>query len=414
MDSALVRTPRHPVPAVVTAMNLNGLGVARALGRHGVRVIGVHSGPPVPELRTRFLREVWDTEPGPAALIATLIERAAGLGERPVLLPITDESVQAIAENRAAIERHYRLALPASETVLALLSKKGIDAAANEHGVRVPATWVVEVPDQLERLAPDLPYPCILKPQNKSAEFSAAGGRKAAVYDDAAALLSAYRGFCAVEPRVVVQQFIPGGDGDVWFCLACADARGELLGAFTGRKIRQWPPYCGGTAAAEPVDAPEIEAITRDFFRRVAMRGPCSIEFKRDPRDGTFYMIEPTVGRTDWQNAIADNCGVPLAYLAYCDAAGVPIPELRPTRIRWRWMHFAADRLSAHHYRRRGELGRLAWLWSVRPPLRTAYLAFDDPAPFLSIARSTARRIVAKLLRRRTAAGDRPARMPST
>ena len=39
---------------------------------------------------------------------------------------------------------------------------------------------------------------------------------------------------------------------------------------------------------------------------------------------------------------------------------------------------FGSDRLSADYYIRRGELGRLAWLWSIRPPIRCGYFALDE------------------------------------
>jgi hypothetical protein len=60
-------------------------------------------------------------------------------------------------------------------------------------------------------------------------------------------------------------------------------------------------------------------------------------------------------------------------------------------------VEFGTDRLAAHYYRERGELGRLAWLWSIRPPVRGAYFALDDPKPFLRILRRTLRRVRQKV-----------------
>ena len=57
------------------------------------------------------------------------------------------------------------------------------------------------------------------------------------------------------------------------------------------------------------MEDPRLVTMTADFFQRVGMTGACSMEFKRDPRDGEYYMIEPTVCRTDWQNAVADANG---------------------------------------------------------------------------------------------------------
>jgi predicted ATP-grasp superfamily ATP-dependent carboligase len=242
-----------------------------------------------------------------------------------------------------------------------------------------------------------IPFPCILKPQAKTAAYTAAGGKKAYVIDDLDSLRSTYASFCDVEPRVVIQQFIPGGDDQVYFCLQACAADGSPILPFAGRKLRQWRPYCGGTSACEPVDAPVIVEQTSRFFAQVGMVGPCSMEFKRDPRDGTFYLIEPTVCRPDWQSGLADANGVPVVYGAYCAALGLPLPAPRRRRLRRRWVVFGDDRRSAAHYIRRRELGRLAWLWSIHPPIRGAFFALDDPGPYLAILGATARRGLRKL-----------------
>ncbi len=399
---------KHDVPAVVTAMNLNGLGVTRVLARHGVPVIGVHHGPDGPELATRYLRELWRMPAaGGDALVRFLLDRAAERpGVRPVLLPITDESVASIAAHHGELAAHYRIGIGDPAAVLDLLGKEGVERAAKRHDVRVPQTFVVDDAAEIERVAAEVRLPCILKPQHKSPEYAAAGGKKAYRFDTAAELLATYRTFASIEPRVVVQQFVPGGDDAVYFCLLAVGQDGRVLGAFPGHKIRQWPPLCGGTAACEPVDEPEIVAIASRFCVDVGLRGLCAVEFKRDPRDGAFHMIEPTVGRPDWQNAVADVNGVPLPYLVYCDLSGAPVPPM-PSRVgRRRWVHLNSDRRSADYYRKRGELGRLAWLWSIRPPMRPAYLALDDPGPSLDILRATFRRVWRKVARLSGRAND--------
>jgi hypothetical protein len=51
--------------------------------------------------------------------------------------------------------------------------------------------------------------------------------------------------------------------------------------------------------------APEVHAtlhqLTEAFFAQMSFEGMGSMEFKRDARSGDFLMIEPTVGRIDWQ-----------------------------------------------------------------------------------------------------------------
>jgi D-aspartate ligase len=393
-----VSSPQHKAPVLLTALNLNGLGVARVLWEHGVEVHALHDGPDdAPELRSRAVKRIWRRPPG-EELVEFLARIGGELGaERPVLMPITDDSVERITAAHERLRSIYRLPYGDPRAVHELLSKKGIDEAARQHGMLVPATFVVESPDDLERVAAELRYPCILKPQDKSPAFATTGAQKAQRLESADELRSAYRAFCDAEPRAVVQEFIPGGDADVYFCLVAIGQDGRLLGSFVGHKIRQWPPRCGGTASCGPAHAPELVGRTAGFLSAAGVRGIASCEYKRDPRDGSFFLIEPTVGRTDWQNAVADINGVPIPYLVYADVVGAAVPEIRVRRWARKWVHFTSDLRSADEYRKRGELGRLGWLWSLRPPIRWSYFHGADTGPARAIWAASLRRLARKL-----------------
>ena len=113
-----------------------------------------------------------------------------------------------------------------------------------------------------------------------------------------------------------------------------------MVALFAGRKLVCIPPTIGGTAVcvAAPEVASELTASTREFIARVGYRGLGSLEFKRDAATGRFLIIEPTVGRTDWQEEIATLCGVnlPLAtYLAELDYA-VPSTDGKYLPFAWR------------------------------------------------------------------------------
>ena len=104
----------------------------------------------------------------------------------------------------------------------------------------------------------------------------------------------------------------------------------EPLALFAGRKLRQFPIDCGNTAVAAP--APDdwhdpILNLSQKIFAKLKYQGIGSIEYKmRD--DGTPVIMEPTVGRTNWQNEIAVINGVDIPSIAYFDMIGSP--ELPP------------------------------------------------------------------------------------
>ncbi|MCA8966910.1 MAG: hypothetical protein KDC48_18660 [Planctomycetes bacterium] len=390
---------RPPLPAIVTALNLNGLGVARALGRHGVPVIGIHGDEASFELRSRYLQQRWPRGDRAEDLLTLLRAKGPSFAERPVLIPITDESVGLVADHLDELRRWFRIAMPAPDVVHELLDKERMRAVAERLGVAVPRTWHVQGRADFDKAAAETSYPCILKPTSKDEAWQAAGLRKAYVLGSRDELRDLWTRVEGTGAEVVVQQFVPGGDDEIYFTLLYCKHGGHTDAVFSGRKLRQWQPHCGGTSASEPVDVPALDDAARQFFAAVGMHGLCSLEYKRDPRDGVYYMIEPTVCRPDWQNGVADHNGVPLAWVAYCDLAELPAPAVRRPRRARRWVYWSWDTQAAAYYRRRGELGLLAWLWSIRPPVRGAVFALDDLGPWLATVGAAWRRLGQKVAR---------------
>jgi len=111
-----------------------------------------------------------------------------------------------------------------------------------------------------------------------------------------------------------------------------------------------------------------LRPLTEKFIDVSEYRGLGSLEFKWDSRARRFVVIEPTVGRTDWQEEIAALNGVNLALIAYCHELGLPEPATRST-------NGAAWRESVLHLRSCTE---------VRERLYDGYWRVDDPLPALA------------------------------
>lgn len=376
---------RSQIPAIVMNLCINGLGVVRVLGQRGIRVIGMHDGRTfAPALDSRYLSDVLRYDGGDKERIELLIHLGSQWNERPVLFPIGDMMVRCVAERLDELRRYYRIGLPSRNMVETMISKRGFARLADDLDLPVPVSLFVDSEDMIEHVANEAPYPCIVKPEFRSTGFAKTESQKAYRVENPEELISCYRKFSRGEPRAIVQEWIPGGDGDVYFCLQYYGKKGDLHGSFCGRKIRQWPPLCGGTASCEPVENPILENLTIRFFKSMGFHGLCSMEFKRNPESGRFLFVEPTVGRTDWQSDVANANGVPLPYIAYCDLAELEIQPIRRTRRKIRWVRWSADRASAEHYRAMGELSRLGWLISILGAIRWSVWSWTDPKPFLA------------------------------
>ena len=180
--------------------------------------------------------------------------------------------------------------------------------------------------------------------------------------------------------EIIMQEWIEGDDSDVYFCLQYRGPSGTLPISFVGRKICQWPPKIGGTASCVPApDAfDELVKLTNAYFEAVGFVGLCSMEYKRDTRDQRFYMVEPTVGRTDYQEEIATLNGVNIPFAAYCGELGRQHPSVTSAVSPRAWrdsMSYAKARLAGAP----DHIGQIA----PNAKIIDALFRANDPMPYM-------------------------------
>ena len=205
----------------------------------------------------------------------------------------------------------------------------------------------------------------------------------------------------SVESEYVIQEWVPGPDSEVYFHLAYYAGDGRELVHFTGRKIRQWPPLIGSTSVAEGAISEEVDNEARRLMQLVGYKGFGSVEFKLDPRDHRFKIMEPTVGRPNLQSEVATINGVNIAYWAYCDLAGEDLHTATPATRNARWVFVKNDLRSALYYWRRGELTLSGFVRSYRPPCYYADFSWKDPLAFLAMVLQVLRNLILRMLRRK-------------
>jgi predicted ATP-grasp superfamily ATP-dependent carboligase len=302
-------------------------------------------------------------------LVNTLVELGSRLGSRPVLILTSDEAVNTISAARREIESLYRISLPSVEVVEALADKSKFQLLAKREGFRVPPGLAVSCVDDCSQIS-RLTAPFVLKPADKTRVL--AGTVERAVRADT--IVDAERAARRMLRNVsclIVQEWIDGPDTEIYFSLFSCDRDGRVLGLFPGRKLVCSPPMVGNTAvcAAAPEAAAELTAQTQTFIERVAYRGLGSLEFKRHSQTGELVIIEPTVGRTDWQEEIATLCGINLPLLTYQAEIGLPAP--------------AALSLEEGAPAWRASMGFRPPLASLRPKTKLVdgFLRWSDPLP---------------------------------
>ncbi|MGH3788267.1 MAG: hypothetical protein ACRDRG_17355 [Pseudonocardiaceae bacterium] len=362
-----------------------GLAIARGVRDAGVPIVGASLIPSAPTCRSRLWHSVLQVSaPTTEAWLATLDAAYARYGPM-ALFPADDIVVRIVAEHADELTTQFDFVLPDLPTVDRLLDKSVFHEWAVANDFPVPHTVIVDNPGELRAALREMTFPVVFKPVERTPQwqdFSRYGtAYRLDTPDDFERL--PFAPFDAAD-RFVVQEWIPGRDSDVYFCLTYRNRNGEELAAQVGRKITQWRVDTGSTALAVTHQDAELHKLTRRLLDTAGHVGFGSLEVRRSTRDGRMLITEPTVGRADLQTALAAAAGVNLVDVAYRDACRLPAPPGRPSREAI-WIHetaFPRSVLVAARRRRLDTRTLLATLRTRRAPTG-AFLSDRDLLPLV-------------------------------
>ncbi len=370
--------------AVVIGMGVSGLGVIRSLGRKNIPVLSLESERGMPEEKTRYCEKAYCPNIKDSSLVDTLLFIADDLPVLPVLFATSDILVNIISENRDSLLKSYRFLLPDKSMVKTLLNKNLFSIYAVKNNFPVPITFTAGGEDEIKEIADKVKYPCIMKPVFRNPEWENKVFQKTFKIFSPEQLISLYLTISGVQKDVIVQEWIPGPDSEIFFCLLYFNKSSEPVAHFEGRKLLQWPPECGSTAVAEEYPCEHVLKESLRLFKAAGFKGLGSVEFKRDIRTGRFVITEPTVGRVNLQSDIACACGIDITYHIYCELSGIN-PDCKQVKkysgLKWiEEEHVLYLMMSRNSHRPKIRQfinlfnGRRSYaLWSI-----------DDPLPFLS------------------------------
>ena len=368
--------------AVVLGGDYRALTVVRSLGRRNVPVWVIAEEQAIAGTSKYAHRTVRSPNlESEAAATAHLIDLARRNNlSRWTLFPTTDEHAALIARNQHELSTVFRIVTSPWKKLQCAYDKRLTYRRAMEIGIDQPRTWYPADRQDLNRL--DLEYPVILKPAIK-ATVNRFTEDKAWKVRDRAELLARYDEATALIDRslVVVQEIIPGG-GEHQFSFAALCIDGHPLASLVARRRRQYPIEFGRSSSyVETVEQPEIEFAASRLLSALNYQGLIEIEFKRDPRDGKYKVLDLNPRIWGW-NSIAARAGVDFPYLFWRLTQQRPLPELRGI-AGVKWMRMVTDLPAAITEICNGKLSPTSYLRSFRGPIESAIYALDDPMPWL-------------------------------
>lgn len=385
----MTASPVRELPVVL----LGGISLVRTLGLAGIPVIVATSNPDEPALASRYctarvaIPRLDSGAPAAEALVSLGSRLSNEHGRRVPLMYGSDDALELINAHRDRLSRYFLLLLNDPEVGSALFAKDRFQAFALHRGLPVPRalTWEGDGPGSLRGTAGEV----VAKPSEKTdwhhtalCEELFGGDGKALVFASGAAAL-AHPGIAARQGELTFQDYVPGGHGELWSYHGFADENGEVLADFTGRKVRTYPAVTGESAFIEIAHDASLEAAGRDVVRRCPLKGPFKMDFKRDPRNGRWYLLEINARCNLWHYLGAYN-GVNLMRVAYDYLVEGRRPEPRRAEARFRWLALELDFRAYREMARNGELTFAQWARSILAS-RNVYnlLSASDPKPWL-------------------------------
>jgi D-aspartate ligase len=382
------------LPAVVIpADRPAALGIGRSLGGRGIPVYGVDANPQEIGMVSKYIHPcpLPNLDDSEGNRLQALVDLGKKLGDKAVLYPVSDDAVMLCSRERDELGKYYLYVMPDHATVRNLLTKDGLQGVARDCQVGSPQTFQPRDEVELEALASRFPYPVILKPAFSTSwlrseivsmlrDSPLSNPPKVALCRDSEELLTTYRRIAAYDPRMIVQEVIPGEDERLAYFCFYLDRQSQPLAIFAGRKLRVLPVGFGSATYVRSVHDEDLEEISLKLLFGSKYQGLGGVEFKRDPRDEQYKLIEFNARFGLW-DALSIRCGIDIPYIAYCDAQGLPVRAQHQYREGVIWVDFQRDVRAFLIYHQRQQLRLVDWLRTLRGEKDWAVYSRDDWRP---------------------------------
>jgi predicted ATP-grasp superfamily ATP-dependent carboligase len=374
---------RESVGAVVIGGDHPGLAIARSLGRRGIPVYVIDDQYSISKFSRYTSRVVRAADlRDPQKTVDSVMEIGHRYGLKDwVLFPTRDETVMAFSLHRERLAAFFRVTTPEWESTRHVWDKNNTYKLAEQLGIPTPQTWNVRGIEELPSLYHRLPL--AIKPAIKENFFYATGAKawRAETPEQLNALFDAAAHNINLS-EILIQEIVPG-DGNCQFSYCAFFRDGSVHSALTAKRLRQHPREFGRAASyVETADLQEIEELSQRFLRALNFYGLVEVEFKQDPRDGQYKLLD--VNARAWGfHGLGQVAGVDFPYLLFADQLGHPVESCRG-RTGVGWMRLLTDVPTSLAEMFRGYLSVSSYIQSIRRTKTESVFSWEDPLPSLA------------------------------
>jgi predicted ATP-grasp superfamily ATP-dependent carboligase len=376
MHKNLAQYPQH-LPIILNASWINALGVIRSLALEHIPNIsisrekfglGLYSNQTIGLHRPHY-RE------SPEALAAVLLDLSQQLKRPGILMPTDDLTLEALIRIDEQISPYFIKTYPSADLLDFILDKYNQYLSAKSAGVPVPFTLAPEKVSDLDDW-PEQFFPCVVKGR-RGKQFNTTTGFQAFLIHSRQELQDLYK--ATSQAGVIVQEYIPNGDDHLFGYSSNISASGELLGEFVSQKTQQIPKGMGVMRRGVGNSGAPVAAQSLAWLRSLGYTGFSYIEYKLDPRDGQYKLIE--LNARSWLNQfMATLSCVNFPAIIYHSCAGDPLPPLKKQADGVEWVSWMEDILYVLGDIIRGQFNFREWKASL-PHGKDILFGWKDPLP---------------------------------
>jgi predicted ATP-grasp superfamily ATP-dependent carboligase len=385
--------------APVFNCNYNGLSIIQSLGRCGVQVYALDNVRNVGTF-SRYA-QFWrcpDPLDSEDAFIDFLLEKAKAFTSKPVLFPTNDHWAMAISKHKKLLQRYYIPCVADWETVEILIYKEKFYPWAMNHKYPVPLLYSKD-----ELLNPgSTVYPVVAKPKYRRISNLPQNIQNLPDKLDKNRMViiknvDALKNYLAVNeeilPYIIFQEYIPGMADRMYTIGVYANVENIVLGEFTGRKVRGFPPDIGDCMVGQAEKLPaQLSDLVMKIVTELKYQGIAEFEFKRSLKTNEFKLMEINPRSWSWIG-ITPACGVNLPWIAFADLtwkANISFTQSQVDNGDVKYINLIEDFLNCLHNNKKAgfpeyQMNIGQWMHSLRAKKKVyAGMCWDDPLPMLN------------------------------
>jgi D-aspartate ligase len=324
---------------IVLGGHVQALGIVRAFGRIGLRVIVIDNTRKNISRHSKYCFESYNVpEKSLKDFLVSLGEKGEYAGW--IIFPTNDFHVKILSLNKTELEKYFIVSTDHWKSVSIFYNKKETYNLAEKLNIPFAQTFYPADEEDLKKNTPK--YPCIIKPAIMH-DFFSQTKKKVLVCHNFDELIKKYtfaKQFIPAD-QIIIQNIIPGSSRNQ-FSACFLFLNGKTYVSLVANRLRQHPIDFGNASTyVETVDLPQLVEYSERILKAAGYNGLCEVEFKKDEADGVCKLLEINPRTWKW-HSIAEQTQTPFLETIYNYLTGNEISVSESPRFA-SFRHFLTD-----------------------------------------------------------------------